>query len=437
MMRVMHSKMRAFRLNSTPFILPPSACILAFHPSSFILVRAYLATLRASAASKMGFVRQFVRLSKFRIMKLPELFEFYEVERVPRWPLVSRLIGVSIGLHIIMLACAFYVPAVRNALNLASVFSDAGYVDKDYQKTQIADRAEIINLPKFQYPEGYFQPASMMMPAPDPFAPQIIASAPPVVMTPPVVTPAPPMMMPRTPKGRGLSPNPVPAPSASPSPSVDPKDPAQNAAAATDGKTIEQLEAEMNKIAATNNIERPNENEINKRPLRDWLANANALKTNGKLDLNKTMEVVIVAELDPNGKLVNPVVVQKSGDEVLIEVAKEMVGAINDSNALSFLKKLNQTGLNGKQVRFTVKLDQSDVVAKVESEVESEQRAKEIASGFNFLLMLGQQAKKGQDEELIYKNTKISSTGNQIIVNFTMPRQVAGEMVKKQLPPAT
>ncbi len=372
-------------------------------------------------------------------MKMPELFEHFEVERVSRWPMLSRLLGVSIVVHIIMLACALYVPAVRNALNIASMFSDSDYVDKAYNKTQIGERAEILNLPKFQYPEGYFAPATM--PGFDPLAPQIVATAPPMVMMPPVMTPpvmTPPVMTPgtpnRMPKGIQL---PTPSPSASPSPSVDPKDPAAQVASKTDGKSLEQLEAEMDKIAADKNIERPNENEINKRPLKDWLANANILRNAGKLDLNKTVEVVIVAELDESGKLVNPMVVQKSGDEVLIQVAKDMVSAINDSNALSFLKKLNQTGLSGKQVRFTVKMDQSEVLAKVESEVESEQRAQQIALGFNGLLEVGRITKSGQDEGIIYKSTTVSSNGNQVIVNFTMPRQTAGEMVKKQLPPAT
>ncbi len=369
------------------------------------------------------------------MMEMPELFEKFEVDREARWPMMLRLAGGSIVLHAIMLAVAFYVPAVRNALNLASTFSDSRTVDKDYKKTSIEDRAQILNLPKFQYPEGYFQPVSATL-IPDPLAPQIIAQAPPVVMTPPVMTPKMPRV--RTPRPSGIPgiPGSV-APSPNPSPAaVDPKDPAQLAAANKD-KTPEQLEAEMNKVASDNKIARPDENEINTRPLKDFLANTNALRTSGKLDLNKTVEVVISAKLDADGHLVDPQVERKSGDEVMIEVAKDMVAKLNDSNALLFLKKFNQTGLSGKQVRFTIKLDQSDVVAKVESEVESAQRAQEIASGFNALLVLGKMNKEGKDEAEIYKNTKVTSNGNQIIVNFTMPRQVAGEMVRKQLPPAT
>jgi hypothetical protein len=359
-------------------------------------------------------------------MKTPELFEHFEVERVPRWPLLVRLLGGSIILHAVLLACAFYVPAVRNALNLASIFSGTGYVDQAYRKTSIGDRAQIINLPKFQYPEGYFYKGP---PPPDPNVPQIIVQAQPVIIQPPPI-----MKMPK------VKLTPSPSPSASPSPISDPDGTAQVATSGNgpgDGKTPEQLEAEMDKIAADNKIARPNETDINTRPLKDWLADANALKTKGELDLSKTVEVVISAQLDADGKLIDPVIVQKAGDETMIKVAADMVAKLNDSNALSFLKKFNQNGLSGKQVRFTLKLDQTDVVAKVESEVESAQRAQEIASGFNLLLVFGQKAKAGQDEEVIYRNTKVSSTGNQVIVNFTMPRQTAGEMVRKQLPPAT
>lgn len=363
-------------------------------------------------------------------METQELFEKFEVEREPRWPIMLRLAGGSVVLHIALLACALYVPAVRDALKIAQTLSGTGFVDKAYRKTNIEDRAQILNLPKFQYPEGYFYKGDPMLPPPDPNAPQIMAQAPPVMV--------PPAFMPR-PRRVKMPPGIPPATasaSPSPSPSVDPKDPAQ-LAAANKGKTPDQLEAEMDKMAADSNIARPNESEINTRPLKDWLANANKLKQAGKLDLSKTVEVVIMAELDIDGKLVNPVVVQKSGDDVLIEVAKDMVAKLNDSNALSFLKKFNQTGLSGKQVRFTLKLDESNITAKVESEVESPERAQQIASGFNGLLVVGQYAKRGKDEEQIYKNTKVSSTGNQVIVNFIMPRHDAGELVKRQLPPAT
>ena len=46
----------------------------------------------------------------------------------------------------------------------------------------------------------------------------------------------------------------------------------------------------------------PDENQINKKPLKDFAAYANDLKNQGKLDLNKPFEIVIEAELDEQGK---------------------------------------------------------------------------------------------------------------------------------------
>jgi hypothetical protein len=356
-------------------------------------------------------------------MKMPELFEQVELDHRSRWPMMTRLLGGSIVLHFILLLCVLYVPSVRNALNLASMFSDTSYVDRAYSKTQIGDRAEILNLPKFQYPEGYFAPTT---PVPDPMAAQIVASAPPMsapVMPKTTPIPVPPPTTPTTP---------APSPSTAPIKSDD-----TSTLAKTDAKTPEELEAEMNKIADANKIVRPNEEEVNTRPLKDWLANANTLRNTGKLDLSKTVEVVISAELDPAGKLINPTVTRKSGDEAMAEVAKDLVSAINDSNALIFLTKEKENGLGGRKVIFTVKLDQTEVLAKVESEAESPQRAEKMASGFNLLLLLGQKLKDGKDEGVIYKNTKVSSNGNQIIVNFAMPRSEAGEIIKKHVPPAT
>ncbi len=357
-------------------------------------------------------------------MQMPEIFEQFELDRRSRWPMMTRLLGGSIVVHFILLLCVLYIPSVRNALNLAAMFSDTSYVDRAYSKTQIGDRAEILNLPKFQYPEGYFAPAT---PVPDPMAAQIVASAPPM-MGPPVMPktttiPVPPPPTPTTP---------TPSPSAAPMKSDD-----ISTLATTDGKTPEELEAEMNKVADANKIVRPNEEEVNTRPLKDWLANANTLRTTGKLDLSKTVEVVISADLDKNGKLINPTVTRKAGDETMAEVAKDLVAAINDSNALVFLTKENENGLGGRKVIFTVKLDQTEVLAKVESEAESPQRAEKMASGFNLLLLLGQKLKDGKDEGVIYKNTKVSSNGTQIIVNFAMPRSEAGEIIKKHVPPAT
>ena len=59
-----------------------------------------------------------------------------------------------------------------------------------------------------------------------------------------------------------------------------------------------------------------------------------------------------------------------------------------------------------------------------------------MARGYNMLLVAGELAKRGHDEEALYRNTNVTSEGKQILVNFSMPRQTASEMLKKQLPPS-
>jgi hypothetical protein len=85
-------------------------------------------------------------------------------------------------------------------------------------------------------------------------------------------------------------------------------------------------------------------------------------------------------------------------------------------------------------VQLSVKLDQIEISARVESQADSPQRAAQMAKGYGDLLAVAQLVKSGRDEEVLYKNTKVSAEGKQIVVTFSMPRQTASEMLKKQLP---
>jgi hypothetical protein len=183
-----------------------------------------------------------------------------------------------------------------------------------------------------------------------------------------------------------------------------------------------------------------NETEFNKRPLKDWLAKANDLKEKGTIDLNAVLEITVEAKLTEDCKLEDPKVVQKSGDQQMIVLAKELAAAIGDSRMLLFLKdpekvQKDQKGLrcDPMQLRFNVKLDQTDFNASVETEADSVERAAQLSGVYNWALAGGAINKKGRDEEIIFKNTKVTSEGKQIIVHFKMPRQTAGEMLKKQI----
>ena len=61
---------------------------------------------------------------------------------------------------LLVAACVVYIPGVRDAFNLASLIADTNFVDKPYDRTEIGDDVQLVELAsnKFHYPEGYFAP---------------------------------------------------------------------------------------------------------------------------------------------------------------------------------------------------------------------------------------------------------------------------------------
>jgi hypothetical protein len=98
--------------------------------------------------------------------------------------ILSRLIGASLVLHLVLIALVMYVPAVRDTLNIAAIIAGTEWVDKDYVATQIGDDVQIVKLDeKFRYPDGYFalesqinsEVAAQQQTANAAFAPKIIS----------------------------------------------------------------------------------------------------------------------------------------------------------------------------------------------------------------------------------------------------------------------
>ena len=381
---------------------------------------------------------------------MAELFGNFEVNKDPRWDLILKLIGGSLVFHLALLACVVYIPGVRDAFNLAIFFTDVGFVDKPYERTEIGDEVRMIELsrPKFRYPDGYFAMDAQGGPGAQPSqtAAELIAQANPTYRTPAYTPPAtvqPELSETPTPTPTPLpavaassaspSPSPVAVASGSPSPGI-----AQAKASPSPGKdvkqsAVDQAQKDLEASAKKNNIELPKEGEINKQPLKDIAAEAMKLKNQGKLDLDKPFEIVIEAELDEHGKLKNPVFTKKDGDPVLVELSGRMIAALNDSGFLIYLKRINEDN-PGTKIIFTVKQDQSEIMATVESDTSSVSSAGRLSKAFNILLAAGAKSREGKDEELLLKNTTATQDGKRLKFNLTMPRQPVVELLKKQLP---
>jgi hypothetical protein len=337
------------------------------------------------------------------VKKVAELFTNFEVNRTPRWRRLARLTAFSLVLHVALIAGAVYIPAIREVLSIAGLVSGADYVDEDYDPTVIGDRAELINISpdgKLHYPPGYFK-------RPEPPAPQVIAEAKP--------TP--------TPKPK---PTPTPKPSPSPEPSASPAATPQDGVTAGNDKPLteeEKNEKELDEIARAANIARPPR--INSRPFKDLLAKYKKLKDDGQLNLDGTIEMVINADRRPDGTLTNIKPRLIKGDPKLVNAALDFVAALSDSRALVFLK-------DTKHLTMRVKANEANVSVSASTEVESTALASVMSFGFNTLVRKASQEQR--DEAVYYRSTNVTSSGRQIIVNFSMSRADATAALKKGLP---
>lgn len=359
---------------------------------------------------------------------MSQLFANFEVNKQPRNGIILKLLAGSLVLHAIVAASVLYVPGLRSAFNLASLIADTRFVDKSYQRTEITDDVQLIELAsdKFHYPEGYFAPEGQVLPVAPPPAPTIS----------PFISQA---QQPGPWKEIVVSPSPSPSPIVSLTP-VTSASPAQAIAKSAGSSspipspslTADEAQTELDKTAKKNNLDLPKENEINKQAMKDFAAYAYNLKKEGKLDLNQPFEIIIEAELDKDGKLKDAKFTKKAGDANLVDLFGRMVAALNDSGFLVYLKPVDRDN-PGSKVVFTVKQGESEVLATVESEASSEESARVLAKGFKLALSIGAQSRAGKDEEVLLRNTSAEPVGKKIVFNFTMPRQAVVDLIKKQL----
>lgn len=335
------------------------------------------------------------------------LFENFEVNREPFWPRVKWLLAGSVAWHLFAIFVIASVPQVRDTLRIASIFADAGIVDRPYDKTEIENLGEIteITTEKFQYPPGYFSMDQMPFPTPTP-TPPVMVSAP---FSPAPVSPA------------QLDPFAIPSPTptaplvasnATPTPSPN----------AEDEELRKKAEAELDRMAAENGVKRPKE--INTRPFTDLLKAAKKMRDEKKLNLDGVIELTVEADLAADGKLINAKVTGGRGDKSLESTALGFIAALSDSGVLDFLEGM-------KHLRVTVKLDQSNVEVVASSEVDSEDRARQLERTFGGMIVLGRIVKRGKDEEVYYNHTQVSSKEKEVSVKFNMPRAEMGAMLSK------
>jgi hypothetical protein len=346
---------------------------------------------------------------------MSQLFDTFEVNRVPRWPLMSRLVALSVVLHGVFLVAVVYVPTLRGLLRVASAMSGIEFVSEDYDKSLLGQRATIIQLGPHEtlfYPPDYFG------------APEVAETTQfdPMMVQPATPPPPPPVYRPRRVRTPRPAPEPTPTPeevaAATPTPEATPTPVSEEAR-----KKAEAAMAEAEKQAG---VKRPT---INPKPWEDLAAEGQQLYEQGKLNLNSSVDVSATAERAEDGKL-KPETVNikwnKPGDETTALLAQKVITAVSESTMLSTLE-------GAKGVDMSLKLDEKEILVVIGNEFPSAAEAEKFANFYAVVLLGARVAKSGTDEGELYNNVKVSQDGSRFIVTFKMPKDVAGKMIANML----
>ena len=348
---------------------------------------------------------------------MTELFDRFEINRAPRWPLMSRLVALSLVAHGLFLVAVIYVPTVRSILYVASNVSGIKIVSEDYDPTLIGQRATIVKLEpheRLYYPPDYFG------------APQVAETTQldaMVIEQPPPLPPPPPVYRTR----RVRTPRVVATPEPSPTPAAEVAQATPTPSPMTEEE--KRAEAEMERIAKESGIARPPGN-INTKPFEDIAVKGKELFDQGKLNLNTAIDVTATGALNEDGTLKPETVKIDWGptpyDPNTADLAQQLITAMSQSKVLIVLK-------GAKDVRISLKLDQQTVKIAVMSDLPTEDEAMKTALGCSALVAIGRNAKKGTNEGVLYENLKFDSAGKQFAMTFEMPKDAAGQMIKEML----
>jgi hypothetical protein len=338
---------------------------------------------------------------------MAQIFHSHErLNRDTRTPRMLRTLGVSLVAHALFIASVVYIPAVRDTFNLASTLSGLQFVEEDYTKTHVGERADVmLNFAdnKLYYPPDYFSPTAL----PSPNDPQVIAE----------VRPVP------TPKPVRLKPKPTPSPEPTDETAKNEGDKTGDPDASPSPAATPQTAEEAERIAKEANVEKfPT---INTKPLTDLLKQGKQMRDANEIDLSGTLEMEVEGDREDDGRLSNVEVTgAAASNPKLVQLAKDFIAAISDSKLLAALK-------GTKHLKMHVKLDDKEVSVRVLTEMSSADEAAKMSSGYNGLLFIGALSKKGKDEEALFKSVQIAPEDKQVVLTFNMPRKVAGELLTK------
>lgn len=347
--------------------------------------------------------------------------------------------------------------------------TDSDYVSKPYEKTELED-AEIVWINQtgtepLNYPEGYFalaNPESQLAEVVDPSYPT--TDMPPGTFMP--TSPNfPPTTTPVIPPTTSLPPQQLPP--AGTNPIAIPNSPLGDNLIGKNTRKGKNRKPENNKPTGDETADNktdesqadqktaPNSDpvksvELNKKPFQDlgkfvstkWAFDPN--KTDNKVEL-KPFQVVLNAKLtkklvsdeDGNkrevvgfdGKASRWNEKEEAGDPEMIEIAKQAIEAVGDSGFLGHLYNLEM-----RELKITLTQKDDKVFITVVSAQPTEERAKTLASGLDFLIKMAKGKVKGEDEKLLLESAGTpTNNGKMFVMDVGIPKDVVQDMIIRKL----
>ncbi len=406
-----------------------------------------------------------------------ELFGKYEIRNWDFTPRIYKILSISAIFNILFLVAVAQTDVLRTKAcdsPLVGGFcqvidtlyvggkilsTDSAFVDKPYERSEL-ENAEIVWVdktglePPMTYPAGYFQIANPQMfpPEGDPFLngsdpnfPSVINTAPPITnpTSPNPIMPSPPVS-----KGSGVF-NRPPRPIRNNPNAIVGKLPDGIKIPTTDDPTTANTKDKEKETTADNKTkEEPVKNnpksdpitdiELNRQPLIDHGKYVSGLLNENKVDLKTPFLVQAKGKLNKDGKLEKDsfkIVNAQSSDQDMIDVIVRSIAAINDSGYLKYLEQLS-----GKDLNLLIKQDDQNVSAVVESELESETRAKSLKSTLELAISLVKSRKTGENQDdndrddlALLEGAKVERQGKKIIIKFDVKKDIAQSMIERKL----
>lgn len=338
--------------------------------------------------------------------------------------------------------------------------TDSAFVDKPYEPSEL-ENAEIVWINQtgtdpLSYPDGYFALAN-----PESQFPEIIAPAspsgefPPGAFVPPTNINPLPAPIPTNPGNSGILDSPQMLPPKNNNPISIPDSPIANNPIAKNNRKGSK-NAKPDSIKPGGNAEDKTEDkpkddqtvaksdpvtdvELNRRPLDELGEYVKELLNEQKVDLETPFIVQAKGKLNKEGKLEKDsykIIQAVSNDEDMLALVQRSIAAINDSGYLQYLKQLS-----GKDLNLMLKQDDASISAIVESEVESETRAKSLKSTLDLAISLVKYKKENEEKKTendlddleLLKGATVETDGKKIIIKFNVKKEIAQPMIKRKL----